>query len=36
MLLVVEEAVVLVDDFPQGLEITLGCVGELFFIHTGR
>ena len=32
MLLVVEEAVVLIDDLPQGLEVALRCVGELVLV----
>jgi hypothetical protein len=35
MLLIVEEAVVLIDNLPQGLEVALRGVGELFLVDTG-
>ena len=33
MLFVVQETVALIDDFPQRLEVSFGCVVELFLIR---
>jgi hypothetical protein len=36
MLLIVEEAIVLVYNLPQGLEITLGCIREFLLVDARR
>ena len=32
---VVEKAVVLIDDMPQGLEVACGCIGAFFLLYAG-